>query len=88
MALVNGSIAAACPLCDSETGRQVQAEIFNDQFWSNLLLTLSPFPVLLAIVALIYFDFSLPWKKNQAHSQAMNASLPSTSKENESWPTQ
>ena len=64
--LASGSVVSACPLCDSETGRQVQSGIFNDQFWANVLLTASPFPVLLAIVALIYFDVLVPWKKTRA----------------------
>jgi len=64
--LVFASAASACPFCESETGQQVKAGIFNDQFWMNVLLTLLPFPILLAIVALIYFDVSWPWKKQEA----------------------
>ncbi len=63
--LVFASAASACPFCESETGQQVKAGIFNDQFWGNVLLTLLPFPVLLAIVALIYFDLSSLWKNTQ-----------------------
>ena len=72
--LASGSLVSACPLCDSETGRQVQSGIFNDQFWANVLVTASPFPILLAIVALIYFDVSLPWKKTQARGEALHPS--------------
>jgi len=63
--LVFASAASACPFCESETGQQVKAGIFNDQFWGNVLLTLLPFPVLLAIVALIYFDVSSLWKNTK-----------------------
>ena len=73
--LVCASTASACPFCESETGQQVKAGIFNDHFWSNVLLTVLPFPILLAIVALIYFDVSWPWK--QAHARA-EAAGPST----------
>jgi hypothetical protein len=51
--------APACPLCGTDTGRQVRAGIFGDDFGRNLLLTVLPFAVLLGIVALIHFG--LPW---------------------------
>ena len=69
------SSAAACPFCQSETGERVKAGIFNDQFWGNVLLTLLPFPILLAVVALIYFD--APWPRKQAQAEA-DAAGPST----------
>ena len=47
----------ACPLCHTETGRQVRAGIFDAHFGGNLLYTLSPFPVFLLVVALLYFGF-------------------------------
>ena len=68
-------VAAACPFCQSETGERVKAGIFNDQFWGNVLLTLLPFPILLAVVALIYFD--APWPRKQAQAEA-DAAGPST----------
>lgn len=64
--LVSRSVASACPVCESETGRQVQAGIFNAQFWPNVFMTLLPFPVLLVIVALIFFDLTIPWKKSHS----------------------
>jgi hypothetical protein len=48
---------AACPLCHSETGILVRAGIFDAQFTTNVLYTLSPFPVFLLIVWLIYYHF-------------------------------
>lgn len=49
------SPATACPLCESETGRQVREGIFDDDFGNKVVLTLIPFPVLIGVVALIYF---------------------------------
>lgn len=51
--------AMACPFCVTETGQQVRAGIFNEYFWANLMVTLLPFPVLLAAVAVLYFG--PPW---------------------------
>ena len=61
--------ATACPLCESETGAQVQAGIFNEQFWMNVTLTLLPLLVLLGIVGFIYFDLSWLWKRPEAQSK-------------------
>ena len=58
-ALAFAPAASACPFCRSETGEQVKAGLFNEDFGYNLFLTLLPFPVLLGIVALIHFG--LPW---------------------------
>jgi hypothetical protein len=44
----------ACPFCATETGNHVREGIFNDGFALNVILTLIPFPVLFAIVALVY----------------------------------
>jgi hypothetical protein len=46
--------AVACPWCESQTGRSVQAGIFNDTFLSNLALLLCPFVIVLAVVTVIY----------------------------------
>ena len=78
--VLNLSAASACPFCESETGQQVKAGIFNDQFLMNVTLTLLPFPILLAIVALIYFDVSWPWKKHGTRAEVVSSptALPST----------
>lgn len=68
--------ATACLYCETETGRQVQAGIFNDQFWSNLALTLLPLFVLLGIVALIYFDLSWLWTKTHGEGDSPASRLP------------
>ena len=52
------AVADACPVCESETGREVRAGIFGEDFGPNLLMTLLPFPILLGIAAAFYFGFS------------------------------
>jgi uncharacterized membrane protein YqaE (UPF0057 family) len=61
LVLLGASAAFACPFCASETGAQVRAGIFNSEFILNLALVLLPFPLLLGIVAFIYFGF--PWSR-------------------------
>jgi hypothetical protein len=68
--------ATACPYCETETGQQVRAGIFNDQFWSNVTLTLLPLFVLLGIVALIYFDLSWLWPKPHGEGNSPAPRLP------------
>ena len=58
--LSKGTFVVACSLCESETGRQVRAGIFDEQFGYHLLITVLPFPVLLVITALIHFGWSWP----------------------------
>jgi hypothetical protein len=71
MAASWASPALACPLCDSETGQQVRAGIFDAQFGYNALVTGLPFPILLAIVALIHFGW--PWSKGAPHQAVATA---------------
>lgn len=47
--------ALACPMCESEIGQQVRAGIFDDTFGKKLVLTLLPFPILIALVAFIHY---------------------------------
>jgi len=54
------AVARACPLCETETGAKVRAGIFGDDFGSNLLLTLLPFPVLAGLVLLVHYGFPNP----------------------------
>jgi len=53
--LLNIADSVACPLCSSDIGEQVRDGIFNEHFGYNLLVTLSPFPILAGILAVIYF---------------------------------
>ena len=48
-------LVAACPFCDTETGAQVRAGLFDGRFLENLALVLAPFPVFGAVVAWVYF---------------------------------
>ncbi len=58
------SPAWACPLCESESGERVRAGIFNADFGYNIAVTVLPFSVFLAIVALIHFGW--PWAKTRS----------------------
>lgn len=58
--------ASACPLCNTETGQQVRAGIFGNDFWPTLLTVLSPFPVLLILLAAMHFG--LPRLTNRSFS--------------------
>ena len=49
------SSVAACPFCDSSTAEQVRAGIFNSDFGYHLGVALAPFPILIAVLFLIYY---------------------------------
>ncbi|MBA2622098.1 MAG: hypothetical protein H0U88_00570 [Chthoniobacterales bacterium] len=51
------SLAFACTVCDTDTGEQLRAGIFGSDFWSTLLVVVSPFPVLLLTLAAIHLGF-------------------------------
>jgi hypothetical protein len=53
--------AQACPVCNSATGAEVRAGILDGRFLQNLLLAGLPFPVIVALVAMIYFGFPRGW---------------------------
>ena len=52
---ISSSAAEACPICDTATGQQVRAAIFGGDFLPTLFAILLPFPVLLALIALVIF---------------------------------
>ena len=52
--------AFACVVCDSKTGHQLRRGILDGHFLTNLTALAAPFPVFLAIAALLYFRFPLP----------------------------
>lgn len=58
-AQVVASTASACPVCDTGTGEQVRAGLFDKDFGRTLITVLLPFPILLGIVVMIHFG--LPW---------------------------
>lgn len=57
---LTASPAWACPYCESDIGKEVAAGIFNEDFAFNALLTLSPVPILLLIVYVMYFGMPFP----------------------------
>ncbi len=56
------SSAKACPICNSDTGRQVRGGIGDADFAHNLLVTALPFAVFLAVAALLHFG--VPWRRH------------------------
>jgi hypothetical protein len=54
--LICAAPALACPVCDSDTGVAVRNGIAAD-FASNVLVTLAPFPILTAIVAVLHYGW-------------------------------
>jgi hypothetical protein len=57
LVLILSAPAGACPVCDTGTGRQVWAGILDENFGRTLLAVALPFPVLLAVVAVIHFGW-------------------------------
>jgi len=47
--------ATACPVCDSDSGQQVRAGIFDADFGRTLIAIALPFPILLGMVLAIHF---------------------------------
>lgn len=47
----------ACPICDTGTGQQVRAGIFDENFWGTFIAVIAPFPVLLLVIATYHFGF-------------------------------
>ena len=47
--------AHACTVCDSTTGKQLRAGLFDGHFGHTLLLVIAPVPVLVVAVLLIHF---------------------------------
>ncbi len=48
------ALLLACTVCDSDTGQQVRAGIFNNDFVPTLAAVLAPFPLLLLAVAAVH----------------------------------
>jgi hypothetical protein len=57
MAIALAALAPAlgCPICDTATGQQVRSGIVDDHFAFNVVATLLPFPILIAIAVFIHF---------------------------------
>lgn len=56
--MIKVSAVFACTVCDSETGAQVRAAIFDENFWGTLVRVAAPFPVLL--IGLAIYHFGMP----------------------------
>lgn len=55
LCLVTLTTAFACPLCHTNQGKQLRAEILGSDFRFNLSVTAVPFVIFLCIAAFIYF---------------------------------
>ena len=53
--LAAASVAAACPVCYTDTGDAVRQGIFNGDFGLNVLFTLVPFVFFYGLAAMVYF---------------------------------
>lgn len=47
--------ALGCPWCESQIGLKVRHEVFGPAFWENAMLVILPLPILLLLVALVYY---------------------------------
>ena len=47
--LGTAAIAAACPVCNTETGQQVREGIFGEGFVQNVFAVAAPIPILLGM---------------------------------------
>lgn len=52
---VFNSIANACPLCDTGTGKEVRAELVDENLGLSIWATVVPFVIVLGVVAAIHF---------------------------------
>ena len=53
-AVMRPQLLHACTVCNTDTGQAVRAGIFDGHFVANVLQLAAPFPIFLAIAALIY----------------------------------
>ncbi len=76
--LAFGTVAAhACTVCNSRTGHQVRAGLFNGHFLQTCLLVLAPFPLLAASVGLLHWALSrIEAREGQAAQQTVAGSVP------------
>jgi hypothetical protein len=62
LTLLAAAIGEACPVCTTGTGEAVRAGIVTD-FGTRLLAIVAPFPVLIAVVALLHRGWP-PWRSS------------------------
>ena len=54
--MISGQITAlTCPVCNSETGKQVRASLFGQEFGNTFLMVAAPFPILGMVVGIAYW---------------------------------
>lgn len=58
----------ACPVCDRETGREVRAGIFDEDFAANLVAAAAPFGVFLGLTAAILRVGKSPRRPGRDHA--------------------
>ena len=59
--------ADACPICNSDTGKEVRKSIFGPNFAQNAARALAPVPFLVGAIAAVHFGFR-PRHSNQKDS--------------------
>jgi hypothetical protein len=64
--------ASACPICNSDTGKEVRQSIFGENFVRNVAKTLAPVPLLLGAVAAVHFGFRPRHSNNQTNYERKN----------------
>ena len=64
----------ACPICDTGTGQQVRAGIFDENFWGTLIAVIAPFPVLILVIAAYHFGFPGRWNRSGPANETNPAS--------------
>ncbi len=69
-AFLSPATTFACTLCDTDTGRQVRAGIFEEHFWPTLIGVIAPFPIMLLAVAAIHF--AIPGLPNRTRTNPTN----------------
>jgi hypothetical protein len=70
--------AFACPFCDSVVAEQVRAGIFDSDFLYHLAASAAPFPILIGVVAYIYFGGMPSGSTSISESMDANSSVDSS----------
>jgi hypothetical protein len=68
--LTPGVATNACPVCDSEQGRQVRAGVFDEGFAHNTLETIAAFPVVVGVIVALYAALPNPHRAQDGDRDA------------------
>jgi hypothetical protein len=63
-ALAAETAVLGCPVCDSEQGKEVRAGVFDEQFGSNLMRVLLPFPIAAGVLGTAYVLLPTPRRRD------------------------